>query len=93
MAFPRRLVVVVGWRRASALFLLGLARRVASWVGSGSRPLLCLLAVGSRCVSFVVVGDSLAMFQSGDLVVVVLEAGLSTRGVRCCCCSCAVGVR
>ena len=93
MAFPRRLVVVVGWRRASALFLLSLARRVASWFGSGSRPLLCLLAVGSRCVSFVVVGDSLAMFQSGDLVVVVLDAGLSTRGVRCCRCSCAVGVR
>ncbi|MDV6318648.1 hypothetical protein [Chromohalobacter sp. HP20-39] len=39
---------------------------------------LLLLVVGSRCVSFIVVGDSLAMFQSGGVVFVVADAGLST---------------
>ncbi|MCK0715086.1 hypothetical protein ACFO0U_04010 [Chromohalobacter sarecensis] len=52
---------------------------------------LLLLAVDSRCVSFVVVGDSLAMFQLDVFVFVVADVGLSTCGVRYCGCSCATG--
>ncbi|MCK0769648.1 hypothetical protein [Chromohalobacter canadensis] len=55
--------------------------------------ILLLLAVDSHCVSFVVVGDSLAMFQPDVVVFVVADIGLSTWGVRYCHCSCATGVR